>query len=150
MSGKCRSAGPARLSSVTDRPTTTNPVAPVRRLSNRGSRRSAMFAFATAIAAFISFFVARAGITARTRRAASIANFAWRSRSLHRQVRRTPQSPTLSREPEQPHARRRLLRPRANHPAETRKDQTRHHPEPPLAAPRKPLNLTQPMSRSLH
>ena len=30
-----------------------------------------MFAFATAIAEFISFFVARAGITARTRRAAS-------------------------------------------------------------------------------
>jgi hypothetical protein len=33
-----------------------------------------MSALATAVAVFISFFVARAGIKARTRRAASIAN----------------------------------------------------------------------------
>src|SRR6478752_4151779 len=59
---------------------------------------------------------------------------AWRSRSLHRQVRRLLQPPTLSREPEKPHARRCLLWTRANHPDETRKDQTRHHPKPPLAA----------------
>jgi len=38
---------------------------------------------------------------------------AWRSRSLHRQVRRLLQPPTLSREPEKPHAGRCLLRARA-------------------------------------
>ena len=59
---------------------------------------------------------------------------AWRSRSLHRQVRRLLQPPPLSREPEKPHAGRCLLRARPNHPDETRKDQTRHHPKPPLAA----------------
>src|SRR5450759_2510092 len=55
---------------------------------------------------------------------------AWRSRSLHRQVRRILQPPALSREPEEPHARRRLLRTGANHLVKTRKDQTGHNPEP--------------------
>jgi hypothetical protein len=56
---------------------------------------------------------------------------------------------TLSREPEKPHAGRCLLRARANHPDETRTDQTRHHTAA-CSIKGKPLNLTEPMSLSLH
>jgi hypothetical protein len=67
------------------------------------------------------------------RRAWKLAAFAKPSGPLCRQTL-LGQPPTLSREPEKPHARRRLLRTRANHPAKTRKDQTRHNQEPTLAA----------------
>ena len=59
---------------------------------------------------------------------------AWRSRSPDRRLRRSLQSPALPREPAQPDTGRRLLRARPNHPAGTRKDQTRHHPKPTIAA----------------
>ncbi len=73
-SGRSRSARPAKPSSSIGRPTTTNPVAPARLPSNRRSRRSATFVFATVIVA--SCCVVKAGAMARTRRGASIANWA--------------------------------------------------------------------------
>lgn len=76
MSGRCRSARPARLLSSTDRHTTTNLVAPARLPSRIGSRRSVMSAFATATAAFTSCCAERGGVTARTKPAASTANWA--------------------------------------------------------------------------
>ncbi len=75
-SGRSRSARPAKPSSSIGRPTTTNPVAPARLPSNRRSRRSAMFVFATVIVVFTSCCVVKAGAMARTRRGASIANWA--------------------------------------------------------------------------
>ena len=59
---------------------------------------------------------------------------AWRPGSQHRQVRRSLQPPTLSRELEQSNAGRRLLRARPNHPGGKRKDQTQHNPKTSLAA----------------
>ena len=58
-----------------------------------------------------------------------------RPRSAHRSLRRALQSPPLPREPAEPDAGRRLLRTRPNHPASTRKDQTRHHQTQTIAAP---------------
>ena len=87
MSGKYQFEGPARLSSLIVRPATKNPAAPVRLRSNRGSSRSAMFAFATAIAEFISFFVARAGITNRTRRVYRELGLQLRNKTPKRRVK---------------------------------------------------------------
>ena len=94
MSGKYQFEGPARLSSLIVRPATKNPAAPVRLRSNRGSSRSAMFAFATAIAEFISFFVARAG--SRIGRAASIANWACNCAIKRRSVVLRPSCGTIA------------------------------------------------------
>ena len=60
-----------------------------------------------------------------------------RPRSAHRSLRRSLQSPPLPRKPAEPDASRRLLRTRPNHPASTRKDQTRDHQTQTIAAPAK-------------
>lgn len=71
-----RSAGPVALSNLTARPITTSPIAPTRLPSNRRSRRSAMFVSATVVVVFTSYFFVKVGAMARTRRGASIANWA--------------------------------------------------------------------------
>lgn len=58
------------------RPSTTSPVAPTRLPSNRRSRRSAVFVSNMVIVVFTSCFVVKVGAMARTRRGASIANWA--------------------------------------------------------------------------
>ena len=65
-------------------------------------------------------------------------------------LRRALQSSPLSREPQQSHAGRRLLRPRPDHPVATRKDQATPSNSAACSIKGKPLNLTVPMSSNLH
>jgi len=58
----------------------------------------------------------------------------WRSQGADRGLRRSLQSPSLSREHRQPHPRRRLLRARPNHFIEKGKDQTKDTRNPALAS----------------
>src|SRR5436190_9972225 len=60
-----------------------------------------------------------------------------RPRSAHRSLRRSLQSPALPRKPAEPDTGRRLLWTRPNHPASTRKDQTRNHQKETIAPPEK-------------
>ena len=67
-----------------------------------------------------------------------------------RRLRRPLQSPPLPREPRQPHPGRRLLRTRPDHPAATRKDQTKDHRTATLAPSQgRSLKSTTEMSQSL-
>jgi transposase InsO family protein len=73
--------------------------------------------------------------------------FSGRPRSANRGLRRSLQSSTISRKPRQFDPSRRLLRTRPDHPARTRKDQTRHNQTATLEPPSQ-SSLNQPANRA--